>query len=49
MVSQFDDYIYDNRYNVPNGFYGDYFLHNINETDPAEIQYGAFALINATS
>jgi hypothetical protein len=38
-----------NKFNVPNGFYGNYFIHEMDETDPTAIQYGAFALINTTS
>lgn len=49
MVSQFDDKVYENRGNVPNAFYGNYFLYNLNETDTSNINYGAFALINSTS
>ena len=49
MVSQLDDAIYADRYNVANGFFGDYFFYNMNETDTNSIDYSAFALINATS
>ena len=49
MVSQFDDALFDNRYNVKNGFFGDYFFYNLNETVPTQKNYGVFALINATS
>jgi hypothetical protein len=49
MVSQFDNTLFEDRHKVNYGFYGDYFMYNLNETDPNEINYGAFALINATS
>lgn len=49
MVSQLDDQLYENRYNVENGFFGSYFLYNFNQTPPGTINLAAFALINATS
>jgi hypothetical protein len=49
MVSEFDDQLYNNRYNVPNGFYGDYFIYDLDEANTNELRYSAFALINATS
>lgn len=48
MVSSLDNAMWDNQ-NVDNGFFGNYFLYSLNETDPNEINYAAFALINATS
>jgi hypothetical protein len=49
MVSQFDDVLYNDKEKVLNGFFGNYFLYSLNETDPKEKKYAAFSLINATS
>jgi hypothetical protein len=49
MVSSLDNAMWDNRFNVDNGFFGNYFLYSLNETNSNEINYAAFALINATS
>jgi len=49
MVSQFDDVLYNDKEKVLNGFFGNYFLYSLNETDPKAKKYAAFSLINATS
>ncbi|TNV87329.1 hypothetical protein FGO68_gene5519 [Halteria grandinella] len=49
MVSSFDDKVFEQRFIAPGGFYGNYFLHELNEANKSQIQYSAFAMINATS
>ena len=49
MVSQLDDYLFSNQDKVQNAYYGNYFIYNLNETDPVNKHYAAIALINATS
>lgn len=48
MVSQLDDALYSDA-TAMNGFYGSYFLYNLNDTGADYSNYAAFALINATS
>ncbi len=34
IVSQYDDFLYNNSENVGNGFFGNYFFYNLDEADP---------------
>ena len=41
--------MFTNQDKVLNGYYGNYFIYNLNETEPNYKNYAAIALINATS
>lgn len=49
LVCNLDNKIFDDRKNVPNGFFGSYFIYNLNTTDNKDMNFAAVALINATS
>lgn len=49
MVSILDDKMYADKSKVSNGFFGNYFLYDMDETVKEKIKYSVFALINATS
>jgi hypothetical protein len=49
LVSKYDDYLFESKGKVENGYFGNYFYYNLNNTVETESNIMTFALINATS